>query len=112
MIRAIYREGVIRPLDALPSEWPEGQELEIRALCKCDPVSDTDDWINERGAFANYPGEMPPHIREELKRRIAELHALGPMEFEPGEKEQIERFWQEMDELGRQEMKRTLDQHL
>lgn len=30
MIRAVYREGSIQPVDPLPSGWREGQELEVR----------------------------------------------------------------------------------
>jgi hypothetical protein len=112
MIRAIYRDGKIEPVDDLPGDWHNGEPLEIRPLGHPlqtgDPVTDTDDWINERGAFANYTGEMPPHVRQELDRRLAELHALGPMEFEPGEREEMERLWKEMNDLGRQETKRML----
>jgi hypothetical protein len=104
MIRAIYRDGTIHPMDEVPADWHDGKELEVRALPKRDAASDTDDWINERGAFANYEGEMPPHVREELKRRMAALHALGPMEFEPGEEEEIGKFLREMDEISRRQM--------
>jgi predicted DNA-binding antitoxin AbrB/MazE fold protein len=109
MIRAVYRNGAIKPLDEVPPDWREGQELEIRTLPKRDAVSDTDDWINESGAFAGYTGEMPPHVREELNRRLAALHDLGPTEFEPGEREEIEKTLAEMDNLGRAEMQRLLD---
>jgi hypothetical protein len=109
MIRAIYRDGAIQPLDDMPSEWQEGQELEIRAMEPRDAAPDTDDWINERGAFANYSGEMPPHVRDELERRLNALHELGPMEFEPGEREEIDKALAEMDSLGRAEMQQLLD---
>jgi hypothetical protein len=29
MIRAIYRDGAIQPLDELPSTWHDGQELVV-----------------------------------------------------------------------------------
>jgi len=109
MIRAIYRDGAIRPLDKLPSEWRNGQELEVKAMQPRDSAADTDDWINERGAFANYSGEMPPHVREELERRLNALHNLGPMEFEPGEREEIGKALAEMDRLGRAEMQHLLN---
>jgi predicted DNA-binding antitoxin AbrB/MazE fold protein len=109
MIRAVYRDGVIQPLGSVPSDWPEGLTLEIHPVQPVNVESDTDNWINERGAYANYTGEMPQHVREELERRIAEFHALGPMEFEPGEREEMEKVWKEMDELGRRETKRMWD---
>src|SRR4051794_24263125 len=105
MIRAVYRDGKIQPLDELPQDWQDGEPLEIRPLGHPlqtgDPLTDTDDWVNERGAFANYSGPMPPHVHQELERRLAEFHALGPMEFETGEREAMEDLWKEMDELGR-----------
>jgi predicted DNA-binding antitoxin AbrB/MazE fold protein len=32
MIKAIYRDGVIQPVDPVPLDWPEGQELQIQRL--------------------------------------------------------------------------------
>ena len=32
MIRAVYRKGTIQPLDPLPADWQDGQELEVREL--------------------------------------------------------------------------------
>jgi hypothetical protein len=112
MIRAVYRNGTIEPVDEVPADWQEGAELEVRPLPKRDAVSDTDDWISERGAYANYTGEMPQHVRDELERRIAAFHALGPMELEPGEEEEMQRLWREMDELGRREMQRLFEEGL
>ena len=109
MIRAVYRDGAIQPLDEVPADWQEGQELEIRAMQPCEAAADTDDWINERGAYADYAGEMPPHVREELERRLAALHELGPVEFEPGERKEIEKALVEMDNLGRAKMQQFLD---
>ena len=31
------------------------------------------------------------------------------MEFEPGERDKMEKLWKEMDDLGREEMKRLID---
>ena len=90
MIRAVYRNGKIEPLGGVPAEWEENEELTIemaeRFLGPDEPVSD-------------------------IEQRLADLHALGPMEFEPGEREEMERIWKEMDELGLQETKRMLDRH-
>ena len=69
MIRAVYRDGKIQPMDELPGDWHEGEPLEIRPLGHPhqtgDATIDTDDWINERGAFTSYTEEMPPHERQE-----------------------------------------------
>lgn len=115
MIRAIYRDGKIEPVDELPGEWHNGEPLEIRPLGHPlqtgDAVTDTDDWINERGAYANWTGPPPQHVLAELERRQEELHALGPMEFEPGEEEEIEKFLKDMDDKSRREMERLGEEH-
>ena len=110
MIRAVYRDGAIQPLDAVPGDWHNGQELEVRALSMRDAAADADDWIYERSAFANYSGEMPSHVRQELERRLAAVHALGPMEFEPGEEEEIDKFLRQMDDIGRRQMEQLGEQ--
>jgi hypothetical protein len=104
MIRAVYHDGKIEPVEDLPAGWQEGQSLEIRAIGVRDAAADADDWINERGAFAHYEGQMPEHVRAELARRVAEFEALGPAEWEPGEQEKAERFLQQMDDLSRRKM--------
>jgi len=110
MIRAVYRDGKIQPVDKVPPDWPEGQSLEIRPLAPFDVPTDTDDWINERGAYANYTGEMPQHVREELQRRIAAFEALGPVEYEPGEEEEINNFLRQMDDIGVRQMEQLGEQ--
>jgi hypothetical protein len=89
MIRAVYRDGLIQPLGGVPADWQEGDELTIlqkdEFLGADDPIPDID-------------------------TRLAELHELGPMEFEPGEREEMERIWKEMDEFGRLETKRMWNQ--
>ena len=32
MIRGVVEHGMVRLLDALPSEWPEGQEIQIEPV--------------------------------------------------------------------------------
>lgn len=77
MIRAIYRNGKIEPINGIPAEWEDGEELTVeqaeRFLGPDDPIPD-------------------------LEERLAELHALGPMEFEPGEKQAMEQLWKEIDD--------------
>ena len=69
----------------LPESW-EGQFVKIAPCTPDDPVPD-------------------------LEARIAALHALGPMEYDPGEKEAIEEVLESMDELGREQMRRLADLH-
>ncbi len=64
MIQAQIRQGRVEVQDAIPASW-EGQTVNIVPLTPDDPS---------------------PHVAEEL----AALHRLGPAEFEPGEREEIE----------------------
>lgn len=91
MIRAVYRDGTIQPLEGIPRDWQDGDELAVE---HAEKFLGPDDEISD------------------LEQRLAEFHALGPAGFEPGEREDIERFWKELDDLGRQEMQRNRDQRL
>ena len=63
MIRARIHQGRVEVQDPLPAEW-EGQYVKLLPLTPDDALSD-------------------------LEERLAALHRLGPMQFEPGEREQI-----------------------
>ena len=63
MVQAQIRRGRIKLAGPIPPEW-EGQTVKITTMTPDDPLQD-------------------------LEERLAALHALGPMEFEPGEKEAI-----------------------
>jgi hypothetical protein len=61
MIRALIHQGRVEIQDFIPEEW-EGQYVKILPLTPDDPIPD-------------------------LEERLAALDALGPMEFESGERE-------------------------
>lgn len=63
MIQARVKHGQLEVQDPLPPAW-EGQFVKLVPLTPDDPLPDLD-------------------------QRIAELHAMGAMEFEPGEREAI-----------------------
>jgi hypothetical protein len=42
----------------------------------------------------------------DLEERLAALHALGPMEFEPGEREQIALALQDLDAVSKAALQR------
>ena len=63
MIQARIHEGRIEAQEPIPEEW-EGQLVGIVPLTPDDPMPNLD-------------------------ARLAALHALGPMEYEPGEREAI-----------------------
>ena len=61
MIRARVHQGRVAIQDPIPEEW-EGQSVKILPMTPDDPQPD-------------------------LEERLAALQALGPMEFEPSERE-------------------------
>jgi hypothetical protein len=72
MIQALIRQGRVEVQDPIPASW-EGQTVNLVPLTPEDPLPD-------------------------LEARLAALHRLGPVEFEPGEREQIAA---ELEELNR-----------
>jgi hypothetical protein len=86
MVLGRIQDGHIELSQPLPQSW-EGQTVKVEPCTPDDPL----------------PG---------LSERIAALHALGPMEYAAGEREQILRALQEMDALSRQQMRRLADELL
>ena len=80
MIRGRIHQGRIEVEEPIPLEW-EGQLVKILPLTPDDPLPDLDE-------------------------RLAALEGLGPMEFEPGERESIGKTLAEMDRLGRAAMQK------
>ena len=78
MIRARVQHGRLEVQDPIPDAW-EGQFVKISPLTPDDSLPD-------------------------LEGRLAALHALGPMEFEPGEREQLAEALAEMDRLSKTAM--------
>jgi hypothetical protein len=83
MIRALVRKGRVEPQDPIPDEW-EGQTVKIVPLTPDDPIPD-------------------------LEERLAAFHALGPMEYDPGEREAIEQILAEQDRISRAAMQKLVD---
>jgi hypothetical protein len=73
VIEAIIHNGQVEVQVPIPESW-EGQTVKIVPLTPDDPLPDLD-------------------------RRLEELHAMGPMEFDEDERRIVER---ELEELNRQ----------
>jgi hypothetical protein len=83
MIVGRVEHGRIELASALPEEW-EGQAVKIEP---CTPDDSSPD----------------------LGQRLAALHALGPMEYEPGEQRRIEQALAAMNDLSRTQMQVLAD---
>ena len=84
MIFGQIQNGQVELTTPLPESW-EGQTVKVEPCTPDDPLP-------------------------ELAQRLAALHGLGPMEYEPGEREQIEQDLQASDLLSREQMRRLADQ--
>jgi hypothetical protein len=80
MLRARIHQGRVEVQDPIPKDW-EGQPVRILPLTPEDPLPD-------------------------LEERLAAVAALGPMEFEPGERELVGQALGQMDRLSREAMDR------
>ncbi len=76
--------GTILPLEPIPQEWSEGLEVVIEAA----PRVATDE-------------------RARIEQWFAALEALGAAQYEPGEREAIERFMAEADHDAKESMRRS-----
>jgi hypothetical protein len=74
MIQARIHNGRIELQEPIPEEW-EGHYVKIMPLTPDDPIPD-------------------------LEERLAEFHALGPIEFDPGERGMITNLWSDMDRIS------------
>ena len=68
MLKAVFRQGVIVPLDPLPLEWEEGAVLEV-AKAEAPPV-DIDAWA----AMMNQLCSDSSLADEEIMRRATDEH--------------------------------------
>jgi hypothetical protein len=78
MIRAFVHQGRVEIQEPIPEEW-EGQFVKILPLTPDDPMPD-------------------------LEERLAALRALGPVEFEPRERELAASLLAEQNRLSREAM--------
>lgn len=67
MVRAIFEHGVIRPLDALPSYWADGQELVVDEVGDRSSPEDLERWAREMDVLA---AEIPPEDFERLEEAL------------------------------------------
>ena len=83
MIHARINQGRVEVEEPIPAAW-EGHRVKLVPLTPDDPISD-------------------------LEQQLEALHAMGPMEYEPGEQEQAESLLREMNEISKAAMARLSD---
>jgi hypothetical protein len=74
MIRAVFKDGVLHPLDPPPSEWLDGRELLVEEA-ETTP-EDLDTWYREvKDLVAKIDPGDPARIEAALKEQDAEAKA-------------------------------------
>jgi hypothetical protein len=71
MIRAVYRKGKIQPVDAVPDDWADGQELVVEAEAGSTSRND-DGWLAELNAAA---AKIPERVHTEIAAVLARQEA-------------------------------------
>ncbi len=79
MIHARIHNGRVEVQDPIPDEW-EGHVVKILPMTPDDPVPDLEAWLTT-------------------------LHAMGPMEFESGERELVAGALVELDRISKAAMR-------
>ena len=81
-IKAILRDGHIQPLEPLPPDWEDGQELLVEPPDVVGEKNEIDRWAQDLNAAA---AEVPLEEHEQLNR------AFGQIEQES--KDSVRREW-------------------
>jgi hypothetical protein len=65
MIKAIYKKGIIQPVEPVPPNWTEGQELAVNLLDgdSMDSLDAIDRWYHEAEAAVAQLNDPEEHLR-------------------------------------------------
>ena len=69
-IRAILRNGQIQPLDPLPSDWADGQELLVEPPDHVPMKAELEQWSRDVDEAA---AQIDPEEHERLRRALEEI---------------------------------------
>ncbi len=82
MIRAVIQNGEIRALEPLPAGWSDGRQVIVEEAAGV-PADDLEEWYRE-------------------------LQALGPAQYEPGERERVRAILDEADAQAKASVRRAM----
>jgi hypothetical protein len=75
MVRAVLKNGVIQPVEPLPLEWADGQELRVESMQEAPQVpEDLDQWYQELEAMV---AQNDPTDIAKLEAALAEADKLA-----------------------------------
>jgi hypothetical protein len=81
-IKAILRNGRIQPLEPLPSEWTDGQELVVEPPEAAATEAQVDEWANDLEAAA---AKLPREEHDRFQKALDEVERQS--------KEAVRREW-------------------
>jgi len=73
MIRAVLSNGVIQPMEPLPPDWPDGQELRVEpdGTAPTDRAQDFNQWFQDLDSLC---ASADPEDDQRLQVALAEAH--------------------------------------
>jgi hypothetical protein len=88
MIRAVFKDGVIQPVDPMPSEWRDGRELVLKEAGfeddeQAPTAEEIDEWYENLEAMV---AKLDPNDLERIEQTIrqADVEAKAWMRREMG----------------------------
>ena len=72
MVRAVYKDGQIKPIDPVPPEWADGRELSVEAPAVVPTKDELDAWEAEMREGAS---TISDEDFDEFERVLAEQEA-------------------------------------
>lgn len=76
MIRAVLKNGRIRPLEALPQHWREGQELTVEGEAPSDDPADIKRWHEKLLILS---AQIPAQDHGRMADALAEQDRVAPV---------------------------------
>jgi hypothetical protein len=79
MLKAVLRKGQIVPLEPLPAEWKDGQEICLEAVKPPEAgLDEADEWLKEMEEAA---AAIPPDVDQALDESIRAIRQQAKLQF-------------------------------
>ena len=74
MIHAIYKDGQIQPIDEIPDDWQDGQELVVEQSQPSDDPEEIERWFEQLQRLA---AEVPDEDHDRVMAALEEQKRVG-----------------------------------
>ena len=98
MTKAIFKNGLIQPIEPIPRNWQDGQELRVEEAAPSPPF-DVDKWKKEMDALcADFDDEDYARMQAAIDEHRGKQNALTAREIAPYETgDEFEKEWRQFD---------------